>query len=290
MDKKDNSIDLSKVSNLEASGDEQLIKKAKMASNGRKKSKFNFNLETERVQLPSGGKLYQTDDEVIKSGFIDLYPMTVKEEEILSTQRFLKKGVATRMVFENCIASNIDAKDLLSYDSTYILFALRQISYGDEYTFTKKCSNDSCGKEFKHTIKISELEFNELPDDIEEPIELTLPKTKYNVSLILPRVFHTEQIQMMREKRKDATTGDRETILIDQLLVTTLSITSPDGDEVPQKDWKDFYEEIPSFDRAHISDAVRFNVGIDELEDVECPYCGTEQGGNIPIGIEFFRL
>lgn len=290
MAKENNEIDLSKVSNLEATGDEQLIKKAKSSGTKRKKGKFNFNLQPERVQLPSKGVLYKSDDEVIQNGFIELYPMTVKEEEILSTQRFLKKGVATRMVFENCIASNIDAKDLLSYDSTYLLFALRQMSYGDEYTFSKKCSNDSCGKEFKHTIKISELEFNELPEDLEEPIELTLPKTKYNVSIILPRVFHTEQIQMMREKRKDASTKDRETILIDQLLVTTLSITDPDGDEVPQKDWQDFYEEIPSYDRAHISDAVRFNVGVDELEEVECPYCGTEQGGNIPIGIEFFRL
>ena len=70
--------------------------------------------------------------------------MTLKEEQILSTPRFLKTGSATRMILENCIASDIDAKDILLFDSNFLLYYLRQISYGDEYTFTLKCDKKSC--------------------------------------------------------------------------------------------------------------------------------------------------
>jgi len=269
-------IDLSKISNLSATNDTALQKKANLEKSKRKSNKFNFNLTTERVQLPSGGYLYDTEDEIIKNGFIDLYPMTVKEEEILSTQRFLKKGIATRMILDNCIASDISAKDLLLFDSNYLIYALRQISYGDEYKFKIKCTSATCGKEFSHSLFISSLTFNELPENIVEPIEIILPKTKYVVRAILPRVVHSEQIQMLKEKEKQKTTSDVENNLVLQMLVTTIDITSPDGEEVNQKDWKEFFESIPSFDRAAISDSVRYEVEIDKLKEVECPYCGTE--------------
>src|SRR6478609_3786480 len=66
------------------------------AANAKKKpsgKKFDFNYE-ELVPLPSGGRLYEsvTDDPDVLNGFIKLRAMTVKEEEILSTGKFLKTG------------------------------------------------------------------------------------------------------------------------------------------------------------------------------------------------------
>ena len=205
-------IDMSKIQNLAAinsTGDET-IEKAQaeagqfMPKKRRKGSKFNF-VQPERIPLPSGGAIYAgvTEDEDVLNGFIYMYPMTVKEEEILSTSRFLKSGAATRMVIDNCIASDIDAKDILLFDSNFLLFHLRAISYGNDYKFTLKCSNSGCESEFDHNVDIQGLSFEELPEGITEPIVTKLPKTGFTVETILPRLFHSEQIYQKNLKKKN---------------------------------------------------------------------------------------
>lgn len=272
-------IDLSKIANV-PSGERKK----------RGKGKFNFT-ESEIVALPSKGLLYKnsTTDVDILNGQIQMFPMTVKDEEILSTSRFLKTGAATRMVIDNCIASDMDARDILLYDSNYLLFFLRGISYGNDYKFKLKCSNSSCEQEFEHTVKIDELEFEELPDDLKEPFTVKLPKCGYTVQFVLPRLAHSEEIYNRNRKRKK-TTNDADQKLVDNLVVTTIKITDPDGVEVPPGDWEEFYESIVGMDRAELNDKADFSTGVDKLEGVSCPYCETDYSGTIPIGIDFFRF
>jgi len=160
-------IDLSSVGNYEAASKkdksvEEIAEKQKSKKKKRKASKFNFS-EEEEVPLPSKGLLYTrvTDDEdIVKKGRIKLYPMTAREEEILSTQRFIKDGTATRRVLERCIASDIDAKDILLFDSNFLLFYLRQISYGDEYEF--ELTMEMLGEKIKEIRKRRNLSQEEL--------------------------------------------------------------------------------------------------------------------------------
>lgn len=290
--KQEKTIDLSKIANAEAvaaKGDDTFVKKA-TEKKRRGSGKFNF-VEAEKIPLPSGGLLYKnvTDDPDVLGGFIQMYPMTVKEEEILSTSRFLKSGAATRMVIENCIASDISASDLLLFDSNYLLFYLRSISYGDEYKFKIKCQNSACEQEFEHLVKISELEFDELPEDMKEPIKVKLPKTGYTVISILPRLHHSEEIYQRNLKKKKTTT-DSDTRMLDDLLSTTVKILDPEGNEVNPKDWEDFFEALPGIDRAELKEKTDYKTGIDKLDNVVCPYCGTDYSGVIPIGAEFFRF
>ena len=295
-------IDLSKVANAEAIGNlgDDTIRKAQenvgaapdvtRTFRKRKGGKFNF-VNPERIPLPSGGRLYKniTNDPDVLNGYIYMYPMTVKEEEILSTSRFLKSGAATRMVIDNCIASDIDAKDILLFDSNYLLFYLRSISYGDDYKFTLKCNNSSCEQDFEHTVKITELGFEELPEDVNEPIKITLPKTGYTVYTILPRLFHSEEIYQRNLKKKKST-ADADTRLVDNLMATILKIVDPDGTEVPPGDWEEFLTAIPGMDRAELREKTDFSTGVDKLDGVVCPYCTTDYSGTIPIGTDFFRF
>jgi len=269
-------IDLSKIVNVPG------------AERKKRKGKFNFT-EAEVTALPSRGILYKnvTQDTDILNGQIQMYPMTVKDEEILSTSRFLKSGAATRMVIDNCIASDIEARDILLYDSNYLLFFLRSISYGDDYKFKLKCSNSSCGMEFDHTVKISELKFEEIPEDIVEPFVVDLPKSKYKVTFVLPRLAHSEEIYNRNRKRKKST-ADSDQRLVDNLIVTTIKITAPDGTEVPMGDWEEFYESLIGMDRAVLNEKADFSTGVDKLEGVVCPYCETDFSGTIPIGVDFF--
>ena len=283
-------IDLSLVKNAEA-----VIKKDKSFQNvvaGKKKiSKFDFRGEPELIPLPSKGKLYKavTQDKDVLSGFIKMYPMTAAEEEILSNQKYAKAGTSTRAILDSCIASNIDAADILLFDSNFLLFYLRKISYGDEYTFEIASPEDQWNRKFEHTVKISELKFEELPDDIKEPIIIHLPKTGYTVETVLPRLFHSEDIHKRNMNRKRST-DDSDKRLTDNIVVTTVRVIDPNGEEVPEMDWEDFYEAIPALDKAEIRDKTTFSTGVDEIKGIVCPYTEREIDISIPIGPEFFRF
>ena len=296
MDQKNNpkppsisEIDLSKIQNLDAvkTVDKEFEKIIDKKSD--RKGKFQF-AEAELIPLPSRGILYHniTKDTDILKGFIRMYPMTMKEEEILSTPRFLKTGSATRMIMERCIASDIDAKDILLFDSNFLMFYLRKISYGEEYEFPIVCSNTMCEKKFIHKINISNLRFEELPD-IKEPIKIELPVSKYSVECILPRLYHSEEIFMRDSKRKKSTV-DKDRRLVDNLIVTTISIKDEKKKEIPTSDWEEFFEALPGKDTGTLREKTEFRTGVDELEGIECPYCSSEYSGTIPIGPEFFRF
>lgn len=287
-------IDLTKIKNLDAVNkkepgfEERVVRPAEKAKG--RTGKFDF-AEAELIPLPSGGKLYQsiTDDPDVLKGFIRMRPMTIKEEEILSTARFAKTGSTTRMIIARCNESSIDAKDILLFDSNYLLFYLRKISYGDEYKFQLNCGNQTCGKKFEHTINISDLKFETLPEDIREPIEVKLPRSKFTVKLILPRLFHSEEIYMRNVNRKKST-DDEDKRLTDNILVTTVDILDADNKQLERSDWEEFVNSLVAMDRAELTKATSFSTGVDTLDNVQCPYCEADYSGTIPIGPEFFRF
>lgn len=287
-------IDLNNLANLKAAekkdaGLKEVISK-KYAGKSRKDSRFNFS-EAELVPLPSKGNLYKnvTDDEDVLNGFIRLYPMTTKEEEILSTQRYLRTGSSTRMILQNCIDSDIDAKDILVFDSNFLLFYLRKISYGDEYEFELASTEDSLRRKFKHKINISELRFEELDDDVKEPIVIKLPNSKYTVECVLPRMYHIEEIYKLGSRREKSTdTNDKR--LLDNLLVTTIRVLDEKKKEVPSKYWEEFFEALVGMDIAELRSKTKFDTGVDELKGIVCPYTDREMDLTIPMGPEFFRF
>lgn len=293
-DKKPNSseIDLSNIANIDAVSkiETDFEEKVVIPAKNRKTGKFIFS-EAETIPLPSGGRLYGevTNDEDILKGFIKMRPMGMKEEEILSTPRFLKSGSATRAILDRCIESDISAKDILMFDSNFLMYYLRGISYGDEYTFNVTCTNSMCERKFDHKVIISELVFEELSKDVVEPIIIQLPKSGFTVKTMLPRLYHSEELVLKDHNRKK-TTEDTETRLVDNLLVTTVEVLDFNGEDVPKRDWKEFYEALPGMDTAELREKTTFSTGVDELKGVSCPYCETEYNGSIPMGPEFFRF
>ena len=288
-------LDLSSVSNLGAAKkagmrvDDVEEKRSTLNIQRKKGGKFNFT-EPQKISLPSRGVPYQgiTDDEDILNGYILMYPMTTKDEEILSTPRFLKDGSALRLVLDNCIASKLQAKDIVLYDFNYLLFYLRSISLGDEYRLTLTCQNSSCEEEFEHSVKISEMDFDELPEEFEEPIVIEL-SVGYTTFLMLPRMYHSEVISNMSKKVKK-TTSDHDTDSVDNLVATTIKIVDADGSLVDKRDWQEFYESLPTRDTQLIRDKRDFVNGFNEIKnDCSCPYCGTKYKGSVPITGEFFR-
>jgi len=87
---------------------------------------------TEEVELPSKGLVYP-EDNPLSSGKVEIKYMTAKEEDILSNQAYIKKGIVMDKLLESVIVSKINLKDLIIGDKNAVLVATRILGYGKDY-------------------------------------------------------------------------------------------------------------------------------------------------------------
>ena len=295
-------IDISKVSNLNAvKGSNPSIdsfmekgapkpkeqKVSELVSEGYKiehfekyPRKFEF-VPASKVKLPSNGLPYQScDDKDVREGYIWIYPITMKEEEILSTPKYINEGVATIMALNNCIKSNIDAMDLIVTDFYFLLMCLRQISISDSFVFNVKCPH--CEHEFKYEIKISEQSFEELDKEtFKEPIRIDLPTTDYTVLLGLPRIRTLREMSWLVDKNSNIG-------LADFIVTRTIAIITPDGEELPKEDWIVFYNNLPHKDYEVLFENAKFDNDMNHIiKNTNCPNCGKEvEGTSIDLNVD----
>lgn len=242
------------------------------------------------TELPSHGLLYKgaTDDPDLAKGIIRIRQMTLNEEKIMTTDRFVQSGRALDMVLENCIKSDIDPGDLLSSDRLYILFYLRGMSYGLDYEFSVKCYH--CGANFTQKVSVDKLPLKEWAEKDEplEPIKMTLPITNADVEAHFMRGKEEKSLtEKERETRgydeADSSAGDSVILLIDK-------VTLPDGEILGPKDKEDFINNMVGGDVSFFRDIMgEKSCGIKQLEHIFCPRCEGQLEFNVPLGRNFFR-
>lgn len=264
-------------------------KGVKKDSTTKTNNKSRFEPEYVNVEIPSHGMLYKniTDDTNIKSGSILLKPMTLKEEKILTTPRFVKDGSALDKVLENCIKSDISQNDLLSSDRLYLLFYLRGMSYGLKYYFDVTCYH--CGEIFEQEIDISKLEIREWEEEKEyEPIVITLPFSKATVEAHYMR--GKDENQMLEQSKKEVSYDESDDAIGDQIVMLIDKVTLKDGEVLGPKDKVDFINNLIGSDIDFFRDEYESrDCGIQPIKNIKCPSCGRKITFNIPFGRNFFR-
>ena len=108
-----------------------------------------FKFPTEEVELPSKGFLYP-EGHPLKSGKIEMKYMTAKEEDILTNQNYIAKGIVLDKLLQALIITDVKLKDILIGDKNAILIATRILGYGKDYKIKYE------GQE--HTVDLSLLE------------------------------------------------------------------------------------------------------------------------------------
>ena len=102
----------------------------------------NYDFPTEVITLPSEGKAYPESNPLSK-GTVEIKYMTAKEEEILSSQNLIKKGVVLDKLFESIIVEkSINIDDILIGDKNAIMLATRILAYGPQYEVETYGSGD----------------------------------------------------------------------------------------------------------------------------------------------------
>tara|TARA_R110000796_G_scaffold16101_2_gene50507 strand:- start:3560 stop:4288 length:729 start_codon:yes stop_codon:yes gene_type:complete len=112
-------------------------------------SEEKFKFPTELVDLPSKGKIYPKDHP-LSSGKVEMKYMTAKEEDILTNQNYIEKGIVLDKLLESLTMQKFDIKDVHTGDKNAILIASRILGYGSEYKFEYNTK--------EYTIDLSTLE------------------------------------------------------------------------------------------------------------------------------------
>ena len=74
-----------------------------------------FTLPTENIELPSQGKVYETENP-LSIGSVEMKYMTAREEDILTNINLLRQGIAIEKMLQSLIKSPILYEDLLLGD------------------------------------------------------------------------------------------------------------------------------------------------------------------------------
>ena len=192
----------------------------------------NYQFPTEVIELPSRGLIYPSDNS-LSSGKVEMKYMTAKEEDILTTQSYIKDGSVLDRLFQSLIVSNGEGKpikyvDLCTGDKNAIMIAARILGYGKDYDV--EVTDPFTGKKQKETIDLTQ--FENKPYDGSSQIapntnefEFTLPRSQRVVTFMAMteskerRVKHqVEELNKANRKLKDETSRELTTRLKTMIL------------------------------------------------------------------------
>ena len=236
----------------------------------------DFKFPTEEVDLPSKGLIYSKDNP-LSCGKVEMKYMTAKEEDILSNQAYIQKGIVLDKLLKSLIINDkINIDDLIIGDKNALLIASRVLGYGKDYKIMVKDS--------EYTIDVSTLDNKPINEN-----EYEAGKNEF--SFTLPTAGTIITYQLVTGKLEKAI--DREVAglkKINKESSTGLStrykhmILSVDGNEEKKyiREWVDtaFLARDSRALREHIKDSqpdVDLSYILDNGEEVV-----------IPIGLNFF--
>jgi len=240
-----------------------------------KETKFSF--PTDVVELPSRGLLYP-ESSPLASGTVEMKYMTAKEEDILTNQNYLQKGIVIDKLLQSMIVSKVNYDDLLIGDKNAILIAARILGYGKDYTFTY---DDEV-----HTVDLSLLQNKEMDEKVfdnkKNEFEFKLPTT--GVTITFKLLTHGDE-QAIEDEVKGLKKIDKNNSSEGSTRLKYM-ILSVEGD-TSRKVVREFVDNaLLARDARSLREYIR-NIQPD-VDTKIFPEGGPDEGIEIPFGLSFF--
>ena len=235
----------------------------------------------EVIDLPSRGKVYPKDSP-LSGGKLDLKYMTAREEDILTSQNLIKKGVVIDKLLDSLILTEgISSLDLVLGDKNAVMVAARILAYGPEYEC--QVTNPKTGETISTVINLADCPFIEVPEDINSnEFEVKLPISKKSVTFKL--LTGTDEKNINDELEASNKVGTQ----ISPELTTRLrhTITSVDGDKTSGI-INNFVDNMLARDSLFIRNEIKkVSPDIELKQDVEIG--GETVKVDIPMTVNFF--
>lgn len=245
-----------------------------------------YKVNTEMIELPSGGVCYP-ENHPLRSGRIELKYPTAVEESVLMSKTLIKKGLSIdRFVMELIVDRNIDINTILVGDWEAIILASRILAYGPEYSANITCPN--CQKQDPITVDLLSIDSNEVADPPLEDgtYEIVLPKTKYAVKLKLLTFGDVKSIDAESASAKKIT--KITTVEEDNIITYRKMIISIDGDSTPGV-INSKIRHLPMLDTSYLrSFVLRNNPGVNQSIPFNCSNCLFTGEERLPLDAKFF--
>ena len=251
-------------------------------------SPLNFVAPTEFVELPSKGKAYPEGHPLCDEETIEIRYMTAKDEDILTSQTLLKKGIALDRFLENIILDkSINTNSLLVGDKNAILVAARASGYGFDYDTTLTCPECST-----KTNVVFDLRNPNVSGILEENQEIITMVSRGVYSTMMPlsnfkvdfRLMNSEDENILTESIR-SNKNDEENVLTTQFKRLIVSIEDYEEQHIIDQ----YVENMPTIDSRHFKMCLQAcNPNIEIKQDFKCRKCGFEKEVDVPFGTDFF--
>ena len=158
----------------------------------------SFPFTTEIITLPSKGLVYPESNPLSK-GEITIKLMTAKEEDIITNQNLIRKGLHLDKLLESVVVEpGVDINDLVLGDKNAILVSSRILAFGTDYDVT---INDPADNEpVSVTVDLSKIKIKEVDDlklNRDNEYEFILPRTKASIKFKL--LTHGDEILIAKD-------------------------------------------------------------------------------------------
>tara|TARA_R100000008_G_scaffold86693_2_gene80953 strand:+ start:1308 stop:2201 length:894 start_codon:yes stop_codon:yes gene_type:complete len=250
---------------------------------------LSYAVPTEIVTIPSLGEHYPEGHPLRGVDEIEIRHMTAKDEDILNSRTFLKKGTAVDRLLQGVIVDKrIKLDSLLVGDKNALIVAARVTGYGEEYNTKITCP--SCGSTDDHNFDLDDAVVMNRGDNVQgvTPVgggvfSLTLPKTGMPVEVRLLTGADEKRLLKMSQKKQAHKLPDSP--LTDQFKSFIVSV---DGN-TDRQDINSFIDIMPALDARHLRTVyAKIMPNIELKHPYDCEGCGYEQVIDIPFTVDFF--
>tara|TARA_R110002110_G_scaffold335082_2_gene545875 strand:+ start:217 stop:996 length:780 start_codon:yes stop_codon:yes gene_type:complete len=250
---------------------------------------LNFVTPTEFVDLPSRGKEYPEDHPLHNEESIEIRFMTAKDEDILTSQSFLKKGIAIDRFLENIVIDkSLDLDTLLVGDKNAILVAARGSGFGFDYEARVTCT--SCGTPSTLTFDLRNPNVTGIVNPDQTIVTrkgcgmftTKMPLSNFTISF---RLMNSADEKFLAKEIKKTTEDRGQNLLTGQFKRLIQSIEGHEDQQVINQ----YVDNMPTIDSRHFKlciKAVTPNVEIQET--LNCTKCDESKEVDVPFGTSFF--
>jgi len=251
---------------------------------------FSFITPTEFVELPSQGLRYPEDHPLHNISTIEIRHMTAKEEDILTSESLIKKGIALdRLVMSVVVDKRIKPTDLLIGDKNAVLIAARITGFGPQYNTNLTCP--ACLTTSETSLDLGDIQnkdLSNLPENVTTTEEgnfvITFPDfDDLEVEVRLLTGHDEKYIMKKREKRRKLKLPD--TNVTDQLLAIIVRVNDITDPALLEQ----FTAQVPTRVSREIRNTYEELVpDLDMTFGFECDTCSHVGKVDMPITADFF--
>jgi hypothetical protein len=159
-----------------------------------------YDFPTEVIDLPSKGLIYPKDHP-LAAGQIEIKYMTAREEDILSSQNLIKKGIVLDKLFESIIVTpGVNPSDIFIGDKNAILLATRILGYGADYEV--EVTDPFTLERQQTTIDLSQIQIKEVDDSIlNRENRYTFETSATKNKIVFKLLTHGDEISINQEQQ-----------------------------------------------------------------------------------------